>query len=70
MNTLTEKPTTLARPNNIYSELTDFVAKRPFLNGLSMKNQRTLLDHAMHQKFAEGENIFSEGEKLGVRKIC
>jgi CRP/FNR family cyclic AMP-dependent transcriptional regulator len=62
MNTTTEKSEMLSQKDHTHRELKDFIAERPFLNGLSDRHQQTLIDSAMLQEFAAGENIFREGD--------
>ncbi len=61
MNT-TENTETISREGDTHRELKDFIAERPFLSGLSEQYQKTLLDCAMLQQFAQGEKIFHEGD--------
>jgi len=58
----TEKSETISKKGDTHRELKDYIAERPFLNGLSEQHQNVLVDCAMIQKFAEGEKIFNEGD--------
>ena len=55
-----EKPATISGGGD--PPLKDIVAESPFFSGLNEAHQKTLVQCAMFQRFAEGEKIFCEGD--------